>query len=160
MLEAILDFRMVPLNARRTEMLGELESEGRESDVVALVEIIVLPFAEHLLESSEDSYYISLLSQLYSQQRAEPLLRRATARTNALRVLGEHVIRALEDVPAEIAATRMRWVGAQVVHVVAEWDHQRRADPATFTPAHVRRSTSDLVDYLVGGLRAPARRRK
>ncbi len=154
-LEAILEFRMRPLNERRHEMLTRIESEGQISDVRALVFVLVDPFSAHLLASPEESYYVSLLSQLYSRQQADAVFGAGDARTSAIRALGEHVIDALGSMPRRVVEARLRWVGVQVVHTVAEWDHQRRTGEIEFAKAHLSWCTSNLVDYLVGGLCAP-----
>ena len=52
LIAAILDFRMIPLNERRLEMLDALERERRTDDVRALVEALVRPFVEVLFRSN------------------------------------------------------------------------------------------------------------
>ena len=64
---AVVDYRMERVNHRRLAMLDALESEGRQGDVRAIVETIVLPIVDEIRESEGGTHYIRFLAQAIGQ---------------------------------------------------------------------------------------------
>jgi AcrR family transcriptional regulator len=156
-LEAILDYRQSPINQRRLELLANLERQGLQGDVRALVETLVLPFVDLLSGPPEASYYVNLVSQLFSQQRADLLFPANRERAQSLHETTE-LLRAALDIPSPNELDqRLTLLGLTLNHTVAVWAHQRRADPAAWPPARVREQAATLVAFLVGGLQEPRR---
>ena len=156
-IEAILDLRQSPLNQRRLELLSDIEREGLQGDVHALVEALVLPFVELLSGPPEASYYVNLVSQLFSQQRADLLFPEDRDRAQSLHWTTEHMRRAVDATNADDLDQRLNLLGLTLNHAVAQWAHERRRAPTSWSAERVRAQASTLVAFLVGGLQAPRR---
>ena len=61
LLQAIVEYRVGPANARRTAMLDELEHAGRAGDLRGLVEAAVFPLLDSL---PPDACYLRFVAQL------------------------------------------------------------------------------------------------
>lgn len=160
LVEAILEYRQVPINRRRMDLLQRLEQEGLALNVQALVEAMVLPFVELLAGPVEDSYYVSLVAQLYSQQRLALLFPAEEGRAQSLYWAMESLQRALPELDDEELEQRLIFMGLTLNHVVAGWAHARRSMPADWSVARLHRQAAMLVQYLVGGLCQPATGRR
>ena len=68
LIEALLDYRITPVNSDRLRRLKLLKRSGEALSVNALVQVFVEPFALELLKPPEEIGYISILSQLYASQ--------------------------------------------------------------------------------------------
>lgn len=156
-IEAILDLRQTPLNQRRLELLSELEQQGLENDVHALVEALVLPFVELLSGPPEASYYVNLVSQLFSQQRNDLLFPEHRDRAQSLHWTAERLRRAVDAANADDLDQRLNLLGLTLNHAVAQWAHERRRAPTRWSAERVRDQANTLVAFLVGGLQAPQR---
>lgn len=155
LIEAILEYRQAPINQRRMKLLDRLERQDLSADVHALVEAMILPFVELLTGPVEDSYYVSLVSQLYSQQRMDILLPTGHGRARSLYRATEWLRFALPELSADELDQRLILMGLTLNHAVADWAHQRRRDPGSWPAARVHRQAAVLVNFLVGGLRQP-----
>ncbi|MDP3889642.1 TetR/AcrR family transcriptional regulator [Nocardioides sp.] len=63
LVDALYRHRMVPLNARRAEMVREIRARGDERDVEALLRAYIVPMAEHLLARPGQSWYLRLMAR-------------------------------------------------------------------------------------------------
>ena len=148
LIESILDYRMVPLNQTRCRMLEELEPQ--DISLRKLIKVMVMPYIWHLLEAPDDSYYISLFSQLY--QRKGNAIVPNSPRSSALFLVTREIFRLLPDIPREIMTARLKLAGMQLIHTVADWDVQRRKNPEQWSADELMLQTNILIDYIVGGL--------
>jgi AcrR family transcriptional regulator len=155
LIEAILDYRMMPLNKLRQPQLKKLKREGRQRDIRLLVELIVSPFAQELLKPPQESYYISLLMQLCSRHQESIAWGEDRLRAGGINEISELIISALGDIPEQRLTQRLTWMGVQIIHAVGEWDFQRRQNTLLLNNDNLDALVADLVDYLVGGLSAP-----
>lgn len=156
-IEAILERRQAPLNQRRLDLLAALEQQGLDGDVHALVEALVLPFVELLSGPPEASYYVNLVSQLFSQQRHDLLFPDDRGRAQSIHWTTERLRRAIDETSADDLDQRLMLMGLTLNHAVAQWAHERRAAPASWSEERVRAQASTLVAFLAGGLQAPRR---
>jgi len=155
LLEAIFERRMSGINRRRVAMLDAIEASGREPDVRAVVEALVLPLAEQLDPAADGGHYIRFLAQAISDPGVDvgELVRdkfdHGMARTRAL-------ARALfADLPPEIVDQRMRLASAHMVQALADTARRlatgRKPDRAGGTALFV----ANLIDTIAGALSAP-----
>jgi AcrR family transcriptional regulator len=156
LLEALLEYRQSPINRRRMVLLETLQAQGRVADARALVEAMVRPFLELLTAEAQDSYYLSLVSQLHSQQRQELLFAGGQERGRSLRLLSEWLTQALAPLPVECCHLRQELASLTLVHTAAMWAHQRRLAGCPWSQGQLAQRTEQLVDFLVGALQAPA----
>jgi AcrR family transcriptional regulator len=155
LIEAILDYRMTPLNERRLDALDAALRPGRPLGVRRLVELLVLPYVDVLKGSVEDSNYLSLIAQLYTQHRMELLFSQAYGRTVSLQRCNALLQEALAPLPGEEIERRLILMGQTLVHAVARWAHERRQSPQPWGDAQLQPRATSLIGFIEGGLTAP-----
>ncbi len=154
LIDAILSYRMTPLNTRRQEMLREYQAKDQPSTVRDLVELFLRPFAEELLKPPADSYYVSLIAQSCSRHQWDRVYSQGKASSSALEVLAELLVELLSPIPVDVIYDRIVYMAMQMVQVISEWDHQRRQGIIILDQATLEKRISGLLDYIEGGLRA------
>lgn len=156
LIEAILNYRMTPLNLRRHEHLERLHTAGSDNQLRTLVEAIVVPFAEELLLPPEQSYYLRLLAQLMSQHNWLHLFTDNPLRSSAAMDAGEQLAALLQQsgFSEEIAQERLRLMGLHVLNTVTEWDAVRRRGELVINQKTLQWRIKNLVEYMVGALQA------
>jgi AcrR family transcriptional regulator len=155
MIDAILRYRMSAVNQRRQRMLTQAKESGNLDDIRTLIEIMVRPFAEELRHPPSESYYISLISQLFSQQDGERLYFSDADHFNAMREVTTRLRDKLINQGTHVMSQRLAFLATQMVHSVASWDYQRREGFIVMTPAALERHIVTLIDFLHGGITAP-----
>lgn len=105
LVEAVFDARMTPIEARRSEMLLELERTGATDDLWALCEVFVRPLGEAVLTDGP-GWYGRFLAEVF---RSDPALLRAErpAMTSLQRTVGL-MIRRMDAVPPALRSERVR----------------------------------------------------
>jgi AcrR family transcriptional regulator len=156
LIDAILVYRMSKVNEQRQRLKVELTEQGRLGEMRALVELIVRPFAEQLLLPPEESYYISLIAQLYSRHQAERVYQRDNDFYNVVYEASSALAGLMNGLGDSVLAERMRFMGSQMVHTVALWDYERREGLIELNQEALQSRIANLIDFLVGGLSAPA----
>ena len=164
LINAILDYRMIPLNQRRLQMVAEIEYAGQTNNVRKLVSAIVLPFVSavskcgianrpHIwrLQAPEESYYISLMSQLFARHQANVVFNGDESRASGLWSLLVYLAGLLGLSDEEFVA-RMEFTGTQIVHTVAGWDHLRRTQPELMTNEMLTVKAEWLISFVEGAL--------
>lgn len=151
LIDAIFELRMAPIDRRRHAMLEEMALSGRNADVRALCEALVLPLVFALDGQEGYRYYARFLAQVYTAPGIEFLTDANRSVTGALRRVTAGLDAALPDLPALIRQERIILAGGFVVHSLA--DRERTGgrhgglSPELFA--------ANLVDSTVGLLRAP-----
>jgi len=156
LIEAILNYRLTPINQERLRRLNALQHRGDTVTVRKLTEVFVEPFAEELLKPIEDSCYVSLLAQLYAYQPGRVLFQKNRGRKRALHELNAMMIKVLKPLPLSVVHLRLQLMGRQTMTAIAEWDEARRNQSIELDAKSLRWRTDNLVDFIVGGLQAPA----
>ncbi len=154
LLTAIIDYRVKPMARTRQMALGTLKAQGKQKDLKALVTALVQPYAEQLLYPAEENHYVLLASQLCTRQQGIDLLRSVPGWSAAIDELTHLILAVLGDLPANIAAERLKMMGVQINHTIAHWDLNRRRDSRHFTPEQLQNKVRLLVDYISAGLSA------
>tara|TARA_R110002049_G_scaffold9747_11_gene48875 strand:- start:1571 stop:2215 length:645 start_codon:yes stop_codon:yes gene_type:complete len=156
LIDAILNYRMVPLNKKRADRLAAWREAGRADDLRGLVNVLVEPFANELLQPLQHSYYLRLLAQLMSQREWQPLFSEHPVRASAALETGELIADILRPrLGEEVALERMRLMGLHLLNTITEWDAVRRRGDLDIDPQALAWRVDNLVSYLVGGLSAP-----
>lgn len=157
LIEAILEYRVNPVNRERIRRLEKMQSESRKLVPRDLVEIFVEPFAEELLKPQEETYYVSLLAQLYAYQRGRELYMRDRERARSLHSISALLIKVLAPLPAPVIHLRLQFMGRATISAVAEWDEARRRQTIELDDSTLSWRTRNLVEFIVAGLQAPER---
>ena len=154
LIEAILDYRVTPINQRRLEQLRQLPDMRGEAQIEALVGVFVGPFADELLRPIDETAYVSILAQLYAYQRGREIFMKNRVRTRALHEITSQLIRVLKPVPLKVIHFRLQLMGRQTMAAVAEWDEARRNGLIELDAEALVWRKKNLVRFIVGGLTA------
>lgn len=145
LLDAVIEARMSPVNARRHAMLEALESSNQIATVHELVEALVRPLAVETL-CRDGSHYARFLAQaLFDPALAEIIKKhlQAESYTTILRMLTDRC-----PAPAEIAEWRAQTVVMLSMTTIAAREAMER------TPAQSDAIITDLVSTCVAALEA------
>lgn len=153
LVEAVFDARMRPIDARRAEMLTDLEATDRTGDLRALSDVIVRPLAEAVIGDSP-GWYGRFLVEV---QRSEPELLTVDRPVMAsLHRTGQLAVAAMADVPADLRAERLVVAIRSAVAMLADREllaarGLRRGSPPGVFVAHV----VDLVHAMLAAPPSP-----
>ncbi len=151
LISAILDLRMIPLNARRHEMLVAIKPDQAEC-VEALVAALVMPYVHHLIEHPDEGYYVSLVTQLAQSGQHDQLLFNGP-RSSSLQLMSQMIRGCLTELNQGAFHARMHFAGTQLIHTVALWDLLRRQQPEIWTNNYLLEQSQQLIAFIVGGLK-------
>ncbi|TXS96658.1 helix-turn-helix transcriptional regulator [Parahaliea maris] len=157
LVEALINYRVGPVNRRREQQLSRLLAESELPSLEALVALMVRPLAEELL-SDTGARYLGLLVQLTQRPPWRDLFMRNRARSSAIRRTSTLAEQHLLQWPEHIRQERLRLQGFHTVQVVAEWDTQIRGGELDATIEALGWRIDDFIHYSVAGLQAPAGR--
>lgn len=149
LIRAIVERRQGPMEARRMALLAEVERAGRADDVASLVEILVRPMLDTPYAEGSTHY-----ARFLERVRDHPAIAGAPPRADRWPAV-EIVTTRLQRVLAELSpATRNRRLSAMATVMFGLLaDAERRPETAD-----AQDTTDDIVDMLVGMLKAPERR--
>jgi AcrR family transcriptional regulator len=134
-IEAVLDRRMTPIDARRAEMIAALPPDP---PLTALIRAVVVPLAE---ASQRHPYYIGFFAQLRTSRRHSHLVTHERTRTSSFQDVRGQIDASLEHLSAATKSER-RWLCATlIVHAIAEYVAAHGAQPYE--------QWSDLIDGIV-----------
>ncbi|PTR30244.1 TetR family transcriptional regulator [Rhodococcus sp. OK519] len=146
LIEALVELRMGPVNARRQELLDEMERLGTPPTVRQVVEALVRPLAAETLGRPGSRYARFLVQALFDPALADTIQKHLRAETY------RHVHHLLTDLcplPDEIAAWRTDNIVMLGITTFAAREGTDR------TPAQTAAIVTDLVDTCVAVLAAP-----
>lgn len=152
LVEAIVEHRMRPINERRLALLAEVDAAGRGTELRALVEIFVLPFAAFV--AAHGTYWARFLAQASSEPDVDIRAVLDRPEMSGLQEVMRRFDAALRDLPPVVRVHRLELAQTLLVHAGSRWEREggtaRRHGESTELLA------SDLVDAIVGLLAAPA----
>lgn len=158
LLDAILEYRSKELNARRMEMLEELEASNLVRQPRALIEVICLPFINLLSLPLEDSYYIGLAHQLYNTSQGKSLIEGALTgqqeNMHGMWKTSQYILGAMDSLPPVLLLPRLSMMVHLTINTVAGWDAEQRAMDKRFARQELFLRSSNLIDFLEAGLTA------
>lgn len=148
LVEAIYNYRMERVNARREQMLN-----GSEEEISDWVAAWVYPMVEEMNQADSGTHYIRFIAKVstHTDNNIRNLMKSQHA--SGLQRIATGLRSSLSDLPASIFSMRFGLVMIEVIHVLAE--HERlmalSADQDMSSSLYV----SNLVDTLVASLQAP-----
>ncbi len=155
LIEAILAARMTVINEHRQAMLDEVIRDGRQDDLRLLVSSIVAPFTQQLADGRGGRDYVRFTAQLFNRGAAIEFLGQRRPWTEAPYAIFERVRACLSDLPDDVVSRRLTLMANQLVHATAAKEFE--LGKGKVDSQSIERFTCELVDYVVGGLSAPAR---
>ncbi|WP_116366842.1 TetR/AcrR family transcriptional regulator [Parahaliea mediterranea] len=159
LVEALIHYRVEPVNRRREQQLARAQAAGATPSLRELVDLMIRPLAEELLQPPGHTHYLSLLAQLLPRPPWRELFMRNRARSGALREVSALAEAQLTHLPPRVRQERLRLLGGHIVQVVAEWDTQRRSGELGSAPEELAWRLDDFIHYSLAGLSAPAPQR-
>lgn len=162
LLAALLERRMVHVNERRLELLGEITSDdGVDPLIDSLVDAWFRPLAEVVLVDPPTGY-ARFVAQVVTHPAFEEFrIQHHDGLMAGLIDVGGRLIGALDHLPHEVAVERIELAGITGVHALAQLE--RRATTAATSgtgPAAIEDVMTNLLDAIGGLLRAPATPRR
>lgn len=146
LIEALVELRMAPVNARRQELLDEIERLGAPPTVRQAVEALVRPLAAETLGRPGSRYARFLVQGLFDPALADTIQKHLRAETYR-RV--HRMLVGLCPIPGDVAKWRADKVATLAMTTLAA--HEGRDRTRQQTAAIV----ADLVDTCVAVLEAP-----
>ena len=150
LIRAVIELRTAPQEARRVELLADLERTGGRADLGVLVGMLVRPACE-LPYAADATHYARFVEQV----RNRPALADvefAVDRWPAAQIAASKLAQELGDLPLEVRRRRIETLIGVQFSMLA--DLERRWDGAG-SPAPSAAVVDDLVSMLVGMLSAP-----
>ncbi|WP_331766021.1 helix-turn-helix domain-containing protein [Embleya sp. NBC_00896] len=167
LVDAIFEHRMVPINARRIELIGLFDRQGRAKDPYALAEAFVLPLAELLDElrdsPSGGSWYLRFCVQAaYTVHLGVVTLGLGdlgqSPWTTGLKELNARALDlSAATLPDGLAHRRWQHFAGFATRALAEREQRQSVVDPDHTPGSTALYVADLVDAGVGILTAPCR---
>lgn len=151
LVEAIVEWRMTPLNARRLEILATLDRDGRGADPRALLEALLAPFVESL--AAPGTHWARFLAQAMRAAALGFPVGLDRPETSGLAELVQRFRRVLAALPPALRDERLALVGTLVVSAVASWES--RVEQGGRGVPSLELLAANLVDAGVGLLEAP-----
>jgi AcrR family transcriptional regulator len=151
LVRAIVEYRVKPFNARRIEIVEELDRTGRSHDLRGLVEAIVLPLVE--LEPTH-VHFVLFLARLHYHPELTAIYRHLDPELG----LGGHIVsqrmhECLQFLPPPIRENRFNMAMNFVLQMLA--GRQQRIDDRVDDGLDARTFVDDLLSATVGLLSAP-----
>ncbi len=153
LIQAIYDFRMERVNARRLELNAQIEAKGKTGDVRALVEAIVYPIVEEMYEKDAE-HYIQFMAQATSHPANYVRSLPESAYAGGLQQTVSMLRKTSPDLPPDIFGQRFGLLIATTIHALADYN-QIMPDSMARTKDGMVTYVSNLVDMLAGAFVAP-----
>lgn len=155
LLQAIYDFRLAAIDARRRELLGEVRASGAAGDVRALVEVLVVPLAEQA--ATPGSHYVRFLNRMCDHQGRALLPLSEVGPLNSALEVGHLVLDALGGTAAggriaddPRARQRGELAGRLIIAGLADLEHRLQPDPDTAPGPETAEAAPDPAEYADG----------
>ena len=159
LIDAVIEQRMVALEARRMQLLAEHEVAGDEDDVRSLVSVLVRPQLE-LVGRSGATHYARFLEAVRNHPVIMDRARLDGAGRAAVRIVASRLDRALVEFPPALRRRRLEAMASAMFALLA--DFERSVESGDVQRAQRARVADDIVDMLTGLVTAatPARARR
>jgi AcrR family transcriptional regulator len=148
LIQAVLERRQDPLEARRLTLLAEHEAAGRADEPRALVELLVAPML-HVPYEDGATHYARFLEQIRNHPAiASPSL--DPQHWPASKLIAARLQRSLVELPAAVRRRRLASMATAMFALIA--DQERTDEPMSPDSA----ASGELINMLVGLLTAPS----
>jgi AcrR family transcriptional regulator len=148
LITALFEYRMLPMNRRRLELIAQLREAGRERELGALAGAYVRPPAEHIAGHPGTSWYQRFMVRL-ALSDVRPPIPSAAEFTEGISVLNDLIAAAVPGLPDG----RLLAMNLHVIMGLANLE--QRCDNPAFSAGQAASLTADLVSTTVAVLTAP-----
>lgn len=154
LVEAIVAWRMHPVNQRRNAMLdGMVRGDGIAPQDLARA--LVVPLSEVAAFPVEENGWLSFLGQIYASGTVDlPGITRRIGSDSSLRRLERLARAALPEIPVPILDQRVAILIRQAVHALAEWQRGSPGRPTGGAMRSLPLFAGNLMDMTAAALAA------
>lgn len=154
LVDALLERRRGPILARRQELLAQLETDAKP-DIHRIAEALLLPLAELVYADPEDGIRtIRFLFRAYMERSDHAQTRAITEQS--YRIFDELLSRALPGIDRKLLQQRWQMATELAFQGLANIENIVSLSGSRTPEADYRSYTGNLVDFIAGGLSAPA----
>ena len=146
LVDAVIESRMLGLEARRMQLLAEHEACGAD-DVRSLVAVLVTPQLE-LIGQPGATHYARFLEAVRNHPTIKDRARLDGAGRAAVRIVALRLDRALGQYPASLRRSRLEAMASAMFALLA--DFERAVESGAVTRAQRERGAADIIDMLAG----------
>src|ERR1700677_4354520 len=136
LVDAVFEYRMGPINARRMAMLAQLDRDGLGADVRALAAAYLFPLSDMLGRPGAPSWYLRFCVQAAFLEGAAVSDLGAQEWTKGVHIVRSRLIAALVELPDSLRRERWTLFAGYVTHALADRERsiqEGRTDAATAT---------------------------
>jgi len=152
LVEALFDYRMESINARRVELLRQIEDDGDAASLRQLVETLVYPLAELLTTRGAACDYIVIVAQISGHPHYHAIAQRRGRHGAGLQQLLVLLRQRLTGIPEPLIRARFGMALRQVFNELADY---QRLHPAGTGIAGMALFVNNLVDAVTAQFAAP-----
>ena len=156
LVRALQEDTMVRIDAERNAILDHLEATRGSLSEEEAVEVVVGPLARQL-ETIDGRRYLRLCGQLLNHPRYIGDARETVQLNRSVIRCAAYVRPALGHLPPALAIERASQVAGFIVRALADQARLLDAEPPPRPPLELDAFSANLVDVVLGGLRAPSR---
>jgi len=153
LIDAIIDRRLVAMEAERLELLAESEADGTSDDAHSLVAMLVGPMLDVVGEGG-DTHYARFLQVVRNHPAIADVSRLSGADRAAVRIITSRLNRCIADLPPQLRRVRLEAMASTMFTLLADLE-RAKANGVRMGAAATRAAGQQLVDMLVGLLTAP-----
>jgi AcrR family transcriptional regulator len=152
---SIYQHRMENVNDRRIAQLQQIKNEGRQSDIRALVEVIVNPIVEEIDADDTGGNYIRFMAQAMGHPQLDLVKLWQQEHSGGLAEAIALLHAALDEaVPPPLVGQRFGLAFEQIIHSLADREKLRHSSSNTFE-VNAALFVNNLIDAVAGGMSAP-----
>ncbi len=156
LIEALFDYRMEAINARRVELLrqieGQIDDEDAATSLRRLVEALIFPLAEQVKTQGGACNYIAIAAQANGHPNYHAIAQRRSRHGAGLQRLLTLLRQRLAGIPESLIRERFGMALRQVFNELADY---QRLHPAGTGGAGMTLFVNNLVDAVTAQFAAP-----
>ncbi|UTW12407.1 TetR/AcrR family transcriptional regulator [Marinobacterium rhizophilum] len=156
LIEAIFDYRMPMVNECRLHYLAQLETDGRNHNLQALVQALVYPLAGQLDHPEGSPNYLGFMENLIRASTIEQKRRFYTKYDQSLSQVARLIRETLPEIPRDLINLRLALVVENMIQSLSEWRRLVKEHGQSKAIYRLENYKANLVAMLAGSLSAPA----
>lgn len=153
--EAIFALRVPAMDARRRQLLDELRGHEGPPSVNDVLQAVVWPLAEQMLEGTPDNSYLRFLAAVVRVPSFEMRTFLSHRHRRGLTRCYVLLRRAFRSIPVDVLHARLMLAWREVIYTLADVDLMIRARHPTLRDPLVMFHTTDLITRIGVTLGAP-----
>jgi AcrR family transcriptional regulator len=150
----LVDRTMNTIDAERNALLDHLETTGAPLTLRAALEVLVGPFTRQL-RTEEGRRYVRLCAQLINHPRFVADAGEIAAANSSVQRSARYLAPVLANLPRDVAVERGSQIAGFLVRACADQARLLDTDPPPRPVLGIEAFTANLVDVLLGLLKAP-----